>query len=392
MTEFTRSSLSTIFANNSIQAIDPLDMRNFIDSTLIIADATGSTDEIAVYDGSEWKMSTGSNVFALPGHTHVLDDLSNVTVPSPTTDNVLQWSGSAWVNSALAAIPHDLTDHDNVNTGSLADGDVLMYNGTSWLNSVGASVFATSGHTHALNDLSDVIINAPGIDDVLQYVSPSWVNSSLAFAATNHTHALNDLSDVIINAPGTDDVLQYVSPSWVNSSLAFAATNHTHALNDLSDVIINAPGTDDVLQYVSPSWVNSSLASIPLEATKSEQETGTATDVYASPAKQHYHTSSLKLWVRCSVSGSTPTIKGSFNVTSITDNGGGNFTVVIDTDMSNSDYAVWAASGLSGGRNYSDLASDSSAGVSSFLIICSNASGTLVDPDIFSGVVSGDLS
>ena len=312
MTEFTRSSLSTIFANNSIQAIDPLDMRNFIDSTLIIADATGSTDEIAVYDGSEWKMSTGSNVFALPGHTHVLDDLSNVTVPSPTTDNVLQWSGSAWVNSALAAIPHDLTDHDNVNTGSLADGDVLMYNGTSWLNSVGASVFATSGHTHALNDLSDVIINAPG--------------------------------------------------------------------------------TDDVLQYVSPSWVNSSLASIPLEATKSEQETGTATDVYASPAKQHYHTSSLKLWVRCSVSGSTPTIKGSFNVTSITDNGGGNFTVVIDTDMSNSDYAVWAASGLSGGRNYSDLASDSSAGVSSFLIICSNASGTLVDPDIFTGVVSGDLS
>ena len=37
-------------------------------------------------------------------HVGDLDDLDDVTVPSPTLNDILQWNGSAWVNVATSTI------------------------------------------------------------------------------------------------------------------------------------------------------------------------------------------------------------------------------------------------------------------------------------------------
>lgn len=61
-------------------------------------------------------------------------------------------------------------------------------------------------------------------------------------------------------------------------------------------------------------------------ASQAQQETGTSTVVYVSPGRQQYHPSAAKAWLRMSTSGGTPTLGQAYNVTSLTDNGAGDFT------------------------------------------------------------------
>jgi hypothetical protein len=47
-----------------------------------------------------------------------------------------------------------------------------------------------------------------------------------------------------------------------------------------------------------------------------------------------------KAWVTFNAVSGTPTISDDYNVSSLTDNGTGNFTVVIDTDPASANYAI----------------------------------------------------
>lgn len=74
-------------------------------------------------------------------------------------------------------------------------------------------------------------------------------------------------------------------------------------------------------------------------ATQAQQETGTDTTVFVSPGRQQYHPSSPKMWVKGNSSG---TVNASYNVTSITDTGTGNWTINYTTSFSSTDYHVTA--------------------------------------------------
>lgn len=73
---------------------------------------------------------------------------------------------------------------------------------------------------------------------------------------------------------------------------------------------------------------------VPVASTQAEQETGTATSSFVSPGRQQYHDSAAKCWLRATVSGGTPSIADSYNITSITDTDVGKLTVTIATDFS----------------------------------------------------------
>lgn len=101
------------------------------------------------------------------------------------------------------------------------------------------------------------------------------------------------------------------------------------ALADLLEVVDDPAGT--------PLSRKATLTQVKdlLLATQAEQETGTSTDVFVSPGRQHYHESALKVWGKCNTAG---TDLASYNVTSITDTATGRATVTIATDFSGSDY------------------------------------------------------
>jgi len=118
------------------------------------------------------------------GGASAINDLSDVTITSVTTGEVLLYTGAGWENQTLAeadiAAASDLTSH----TGN-----------TSNPHSVTAAQAgaAEDDHTHALDDLDDAAINSPMAGHLLVYdtgpiafVNKNYADAGLAAADHNH--------------------------------------------------------------------------------------------------------------------------------------------------------------------------------------------------------------
>jgi hypothetical protein len=84
-----------------------------------------------------------------------------------------------------------------------------------------------------------------------------------------------------------------------------------------------------------------------LIATQAQQETGTSTTVFVSPGRQQFHASACKAWVLFNGTG-TLAVTGSYNVTSVTDNAAGDYTVNFTTAFSGATYAMAGSVGQAG--------------------------------------------
>lgn len=116
------------------------------------------------------------------------------------------------------------------------------------------------------------------------------------------------------------------------------ATGDYVFLGDISDF--------DALRKTTVSDIISLAPSGPSAASQAEQETGSATNVYVSPARQQYHASAAKFWGKADAAG---TLNASYNVTSITDDGVGLLTVTIATDFSSANWGCWVTVERGGG-------------------------------------------
>lgn len=75
-------------------------------------------------------------------------------------------------------------------------------------------------------------------------------------------------------------------------------------------------------------------------ATQANMETATSLVTTVTPGRQHFHPGHPKAWGDISMSGGTPTLDTSYNITSITDTAVGRVTITIATDFSGANYAV----------------------------------------------------
>jgi len=126
-----------------------------------------------------------------------LNDLTDVTISSPSSGEYLRYDGANWVNSAIQA--GDLPSH----THSWSDVD-----------KTGSSI----------NDLGDVTISSPSSGEYLRYDGANWVNSSIQ-KADLPTIDLNDLGDVTISSPSGGQVIAYDGSNWINTSAIYVSTS-----------------------------------------------------------------------------------------------------------------------------------------------------------------------
>lgn len=77
-------------------------------------------------------------------------------------------------------------------------------------------------------------------------------------------------------------------------------------------------------------------------ATQALQEAATSVSTFVSPGRQQYHPSSPKAWVAFNGTG-TPALLQSYNVTSLTDNGVGDYTINLTVAFSATNYACTSA-------------------------------------------------
>jgi hypothetical protein len=87
-----------------------------------------------------------------------------------------------------------------------------------------------------------------------------------------------------------------------------------------------------------------------LVATQADQETGTSITSVVTPGRQHFHQSAAKAWINFNGSG-TPTARRSYNVTSISDGGTGDYTLNFTTAFSGADYAFALSAGSGTSNN-----------------------------------------
>ena len=109
-------------------------------------------------------------------------------------------------------------------------------------------------------------------------------------------------------------------------------------------------------------------------------------------AVQNGMTGVAKAWVNFNGTG-TVAIRGSFNVSSITDNGTGDYTINFTTVMSNANYAVAGisieASGTSGGFGAFITGNQAYQTTSSVRVMNCSHNGSLYDGDAIRVVVFG---
>lgn len=128
----------------------------------------------------------------------------------------------------------------------------------------------------------------------------------------------------------------------------------------------------------STTWSVVSRGSPPAAASQAQQEAGTATDVYTSPGRQQFHQSAAKAWV--SFNGSSMATIASYNVSGLTDNGSGDYTVTWDTNFSSSAYVVVAAGEEIGSNSVPNASiTQSSRANGSVGITTANGAGSIGD-------------
>ena len=107
-------------------------------SVTVSPDAPGSPGE-----GDLWFETDTSITYVYYGSAWVvvgattLNSLTDVTVPSPSVGDLIQWNGTAWVNVSPSSVGTTTLDGlSDVVITSAQNGQIIEYDGTNWVNTV----------------------------------------------------------------------------------------------------------------------------------------------------------------------------------------------------------------------------------------------------------------
>ena len=187
-----------------------------------------------VYDGTNFQLVAAS----AGGSSSVaaLNDLTDVTISSPATGQVLRKSAGDWVNSALQAsdLPSHNHDGSQITTGQVAPARLSSNapNSAQFLRGDGTWAPVSGGATN-LDGLTDVTISTPTTGQFLRKSAGDWVNSAIqASDLPGSIDAANIGGGVVSNAEFA--TLDGVTSSIQTQLNGKAASSHTHAAADIT--------------------------------------------------------------------------------------------------------------------------------------------------------------
>jgi hypothetical protein len=124
-------------------------------------------------------------------------------------------------------------------------------------------------------------------------------------------------------------------------------------------------------------------------ATQSDMKTATDTAKIVTPGRAQYHPGVAKAWAAVTISGGTPSLAASYNVSSVTDNAAGTTTINFTTAFSAATYAV-AGIPEDAGTNFDLWAVSANKTASSYRVVTAGGSTESVADTNFCLVFFGD--
>jgi len=171
-----------------------------------------------------------------------INDLGDVDSSSASSNDILVFNGTDWVNSAQTSSIDELDDIGDVSTSTASSNDILVFNGSDWVNSAQTE----------MNDLSAVTF-AIG-------------TNILTVEMTNGTTETTDLSTLVdtdsyvcggtYNA-GSGVITFDVDGTGGATSFDVSGFTTSLAVEDLSNAVITNEQTNEALIYDGTNWVNS---------------------------------------------------------------------------------------------------------------------------------------
>lgn len=198
---------------------------------------TATTAEINYVDGVTSNIQTQLNGKASTSHNHTLDSLSNTTITSNTSGEILKWNGSAWVNNTLAEAGIQAAG-SYLTTGTNFGGDV---SGTFNNIQVGNDT-----HTHNANNLTGTTLASGVVNSSLTSVGTittgTWQGSAISTTYIQNLSGINtgDEPDASITVKGIVEL--------ATNAEADAGTDTTRAVtpSGLSLALGNFKGSSNI--------------------------------------------------------------------------------------------------------------------------------------------------
>lgn len=136
-----------------------------------------ATGDLLRWSGTEWVNYADSN-YAVASHTHTSSDVTDfaesvddqvATLLVGGTNVSLSYddgAGTLTINSSVAAGP--LNDVTDVTIASASTGDLLRYNGSIWVN-YADSAYAAASHAHTVSDITDFASHTHTVSSITDF-------------------------------------------------------------------------------------------------------------------------------------------------------------------------------------------------------------------------------
>jgi hypothetical protein len=201
-----------------------------------------------VFIGVVVRATNNGIIYVATQNGYELDELHNVSIPSPISGDFLKYNGTLWVNDQINLGTDTVGNYvSSVTAGTGISVDFTPSEGA------GASVSLNA----TLNDLSNVDVATPTGGYVLTYddIGTNWVA-----AAVQPPTKLDNIGDVKAGSPSNGDLLKYDggTSEWKNGTLA---------IDELSDVSAASPTTGNLLTYNGSAWTAAEPVSVEPSTT-----------------------------------------------------------------------------------------------------------------------------
>lgn len=206
------------------------------------------------YSGTSWE-STGT--------INEINDLSDVVISTPITNEVLKWNGTNWVNGPDASAGSPLW---GTIAGTLSNQTDLQ-TALNAKQALDADLTAIAALTGTSGNLRKIGANAWDLDTTTY--SPSTHNHNgiyeaangniqLHIASTSNPHSVTKDQVGLGNANNTSDLNKPISTATQTALDNKSNITHSHTLDNLSDVVAISPTNGQILRYnsVGGIWEN----------------------------------------------------------------------------------------------------------------------------------------
>ena len=299
--------------------------------TLLAAATAGDGFQLAIK-----KTDSGANTVVIDGNSsETIDGVTTLTLSTQYDVAVLTCDGSNWhvVNSAAAQSTSFAADNA---TNSGVTNLITLQHTTSGSPAAGIGtgmLFNSESGDESPSNFGRLAFVADdvtaGTEDTYLAVQTRTAGAALADA---YNFKVTDTAKYIVTgAPSANRTITLpnrdLTFSYTGGTAVFAGTltaTRTYTLPDADLTFLQA-------------------------ASQAEMEAASSTTTAVSPGRTQYHPGVAKVWAYITVSGGTPSLDASHNVTSITDTSAGNVTVTIATDFSSANYCAVAQAVTAGG-------------------------------------------